>query len=265
VVTEPKPWTEGQLAETRVETGPGWELRLGRWQDVLADVTECDAVITDPPYLGAAPQHGGRVNGDGRRDRPGAFPRSRARAKAGAVMGYEPITADELLGVVRYASAAARAWSVVFNDFDGVSVMRAAALRGGLVVAEPLVWIKPPALSPPRGGLALPVKGCEFMMVMRQKATGEAGYMPGWYGSASSTRPQDQVLTGGKPVPLMCAIVRDYSRPGDLIVDPYAGGGTTLLAAAMEGRRAIGAEVDPETFEKAVKRLRAGIQVGLFA
>jgi 23S rRNA G2445 N2-methylase RlmL len=27
-----------------------WDLRLGRWQDVLADVTECDAVITDPPY-----------------------------------------------------------------------------------------------------------------------------------------------------------------------------------------------------------------------
>lgn len=26
------------------------ELRCGRWQDVLADVTQCDAVITDPPY-----------------------------------------------------------------------------------------------------------------------------------------------------------------------------------------------------------------------
>ena len=26
------------------------DLRLGRWQDVLADVTTCDAVICDPPY-----------------------------------------------------------------------------------------------------------------------------------------------------------------------------------------------------------------------
>jgi site-specific DNA-methyltransferase (adenine-specific) len=63
----------------------------------------------------------------------------------------------------------------------------------------------------------------------------------------------------------MRAIVRDYSRPGDLIVDPYAGGATTLLAAAMEGRRAIGAECDPKTFALAVKRLASGYQPNLFS
>jgi len=45
--------------------------------------------------------------------------------------------------------------------------------------------------------------------------------------------------------------------PGDLVCDPCAGGGTTLLAAVLEGRRAIGAELDCATFEKAVKRLRS--------
>jgi len=34
--------------------------------------------------------------------------------------------------------------------------------------------------------------------------------------------------------------------------------GTTLLAAVIEGRRAIGAERDPATFAKAVARLRRG-------
>lgn len=34
---------------TEVATGPGWELRLGDYREVLADVT-CDALITDPPY-----------------------------------------------------------------------------------------------------------------------------------------------------------------------------------------------------------------------
>ena len=56
----------------------------------------------------------------------------------------------------------------------------------------------------------------------------------------------------------MRAIVRDYSEPGDLVCDPCAGGGTTLLAAVIEGRRAIGAERDPDTFAKAVARLRRG-------
>lgn len=45
---------------------------------------------------------------------------------------------------------------------------------------------------------------------------------------------------------------------GDLVIDPFAGGGTTLLAAAIEGRRCIGAEFDPETYAKAVRRLSAG-------
>jgi site-specific DNA-methyltransferase (adenine-specific) len=38
----------------------------------------------------------------------------------------------------------------------------------------------------------------------------------------------------------MRAIVRDYSRPNDLVVDPFSGGGTTCLSARMEGRRTIG-------------------------
>jgi site-specific DNA-methyltransferase (adenine-specific) len=72
-------------------------------------------------------------------------------------------------------------------------------------------------------------------------------------------------VRGAKSVATMRAIIRDYTRPGDLIVDPYAGGGTTLLAAVIEGRRAIGAEMDPETFKKARRRLEAGFTPQLFA
>ena len=40
--------------------------------------------------------------------------------------------------------------------------------------------------------------------------------------------------------------------------DTYAGGRRAPIDAVTEGRSAIGAEIDPETFEKAVKRLRRG-------
>lgn len=63
-------------------------------------------------------------------------------------------------------------------------------------------------------------------------------------------------IVGGKPLKSMLAIVRDYSRPGDLIVDPCCGGGTTLLAAKMQGRRSIGIEQDRGRAELAAKRLR---------
>jgi DNA modification methylase len=49
------------------------------------------------------------------------------------------------------------------------------------------------------------------------------------------------------PLPVMQAFVRACSRPGDLVVDPFAGGGTVLRAAALLGRRAVGYEIDPES------------------
>jgi hypothetical protein len=98
-----------------------------------------------------------------------------------------------------------------------------------------------------------------WMMTARPRSRAFAtwGCLPGAYEAPTD---KTGIVAGAKPLGLMRAIVRDYSRPGDIVVDPCAGGGTTLLAAVMEGRRAIGAEVDPATWTKAVARLRAGIQ-----
>jgi hypothetical protein len=71
-------------------------------------------------------------------------------------------------------------------------------------------------------------------------------------------------FVGSKPEDLMRAIVRDYSEPGDLICDPFAGSGTTLVSALMEGRRAVGAEMDPKHYEIARKRLAKGFTPPLF-
>ena len=48
-----------------------------------------------------------------------------------------------------------------------------------------------------------------------------------------------------KPEPLMAWCVRSYSRPGDLVVDPYAGSGSAGRAAVAEGRRFRGWDSDP--------------------
>jgi site-specific DNA-methyltransferase (adenine-specific) len=48
-----------------------------------------------------------------------------------------------------------------------------------------------------------------------------------------------------KPLDLMRWLVRLITPPGGLIADPFAGTGTTLQAAAIEGMRAIGLEKDP--------------------
>jgi hypothetical protein len=40
-------------------------------------------------------------------------------------------------------------------------------------------------------------------------------------------------------------LVKKYSRPGDLVVDPFAGAGTIPLESALQGRRAFGADISP--------------------
>lgn len=48
-----------------------------------------------------------------------------------------------------------------------------------------------------------------------------------------------------KPVELVRHCVRNSTRPGDLVIDPFSGSGTTIIAAAAEGRVARAIELDP--------------------
>ena len=65
----------------------------------------------------------------------------------------------------------------------------------------------------------------------------------------------EQAHMGGKPKELMIALVRDYSREGETILDPFAGSGTTAVAAKLNGRKCILIERDEKYCEVAAKRL----------
>lgn len=60
-----------------------------------------------------------------------------------------------------------------------------------------------------------------------------------------------------KPLALMRHIIYSSTRPGDLILDPFMGSGTTGVACLQTGRRFVGIERDPAYFATAVHRLRA--------
>ncbi len=49
-------------------------------------------------------------------------------------------------------------------------------------------------------------------------------------------------------------LVTRFSRPGDTVLDPFAGSGTTALAALLEKRRAIAMEINPHHAETIRKR-----------
>ena len=65
-----------------------------------------------------------------------------------------------------------------------------------------------------------------------------------------------------KPVALMRHLVRLVTPPGGLVLDPFVGSGSTLLACEAEGFRSIGIDLDAEYVAIAQARLR-GVQRGL--
>jgi site-specific DNA-methyltransferase (adenine-specific) len=60
-----------------------------------------------------------------------------------------------------------------------------------------------------------------------------------------------------KPLLLLERIIRLSSNPGELVLDPFCGSGTTLVAAALLGRRALGIDVSEDAIQLASNRLRS--------
>jgi site-specific DNA-methyltransferase (adenine-specific) len=65
-----------------------------------------------------------------------------------------------------------------------------------------------------------------------------------------------------KPVPLLKALLQDFTQPGDVVLDPFMGSGTTGIACVELGRRFIGIEQDPTYFALACDRIRQAVAQG---
>lgn len=226
------------------------DLRCGVYQDALADVAMVDAMIVDAPY--SARTHKGHDAGKSAADKQNNT--FSGMKKAISYKGWEP---DDVRAFVESWSPRCRGWMVTITDHNLVPAWELAMRDAGRYVFAPLPWVA-------KGwGFRMCADGpasetCWIVVARPRSGTfrdgtkaHKWGCLPGSYiiGKERGSH------IGGKPSKLMRMLVNDYSRPGDLICDPCAGWATTLLAAAQEGRRAVGSEMDPETHADALKRL----------
>ena len=214
------------------------DLRLGRWQDVLADVAECDALITDPPYS----------------ERTAKGCRTGPDADNLTGIAYGHIVEGDAVELAALWAPRVRRWAVIFCDHVAWPWHEAAWSRQGWTTFAPVAWVKHGA--PPRLCGDGPASHVDHILVARPRSLRPDGSRPGWYAAKALRHECGKTgVTGSKDPYAMRALVRDYTRRGDLVVDPYAGSGTTAWACRAEGRRCITSEMDTGRYEIARRRL----------
>ena len=260
------------------------DLRLGDYRETLADVT-CDLLCVDAPY--SARTHGGHDGGAQNVNKPKGYDQrasrfadyaarhSGQRSGTGSAayesapglinaknyerrsIDYAGWTPDDVRAFVDFWTPRTRGWMVSITDHVLAPVWAEAMEATGRYVFAPIPWVAPGSRVRLAGDG--PSSWTCWIIVGRPR-TGEDrngrpfskwGTLPGAY----VVTQERGIVVGNKPLALMAQLVDDYSRPGDTVCDPCAGGGTTLLAARKLGRDAIGSELDPETHHKASMRL----------
>lgn len=123
-------------------------------------------------------------------------------------------------------------------------------------VREMLVWDKKISLG--MGALDIPWRpSWEAIYVIGKGFVGKRGHGVLCYGLATLA-PERKMHPNAKPVSLLQDLVGKC--PG-VIADPFAGSGSTLVAARMLGRKAIGVEIDESFCETAAKRLSSELHL----
>jgi hypothetical protein len=168
-------------------------------------------------------------------------------------LGYVGLTEDGIAGFVDAWHPRCRGWFATITDDDLAPIWKRELRKVGRYVFASIPWVASGSRVRLQGDG--PSSWTCWIIVARPKHApySKWGTLPGAYiiNSERTSAP----ITGTKPLALMEALIRDYTRPGDLVCDPCAGTGTTLLAARNLGRNSIGSEMDPKTYAYAKARL----------
>lgn len=229
--------------EAITELGDVWLLgdhRLICGDAFDADVGHIDAVVTDPPYAIYGSSSGvSSKTADDRMVEP--FFRDLARRLADVL----PV------GGHAYVHCDWRSWGALWNG----------ARPTDMAVKNMLVWDK---MSSGMGSnyanshelIAFLNHWPERKAIASQEA--DRNHRPVLTANVLRvTREYDKLHNAAKPVPLLTQLIENSTDRGDVILDLFAGSGSTLIAAENTGRRSVMVEIEPGWCDVIVKRFRS--------
>ena len=125
-----------------------------------------------------------------------------------------------------------------------------------------LVWGKD---GPGMGDLNSWGMGCEFVLYYKRGNRERTAPRRNNILQYSQLRPGDLIHPHEKPTALLEALISHSTSPGDWVVDPFGGSGSTTRAARNLGVNSIAMELDEKNYNLAVRKLEEGEGAGMFA
>lgn len=214
------------------------------WRDVypLLAGQKAAAIITDPPFSetthkNAMTNKGGDVGG-----------------KQG--LGFAFITFAELFAMLTASAGLCDRWFVANMDWRHIVQLEAGDGPDSWEFIRFGVWLKTNPMPQVSGDR--PANGWDGIAYLHRPGKKQ------WNGGGQHGNYVGPVITDGshatpKPLPMVRQFVERFTNPGDLILDPFMGSGTTLRAAKDLGRRAIGIDIDRAACAVAAERLRQDV------
>lgn len=231
----------------RTESGSNWTMYAGNCVDLLATFADdsVDVGMHDPPYDDHT--HGKSKRGSstlhaGYREKETSRKASISRQRT---LGFAALSAKTMAAVAEQSKRIVTGYSLFFCSVEMVSDWKAAGERVGLEYVRTCFWHKVGG-SPQFTG-DRPAVACEAIVLLHRpgKKRWNGGGKAGIYSHpiVLDRNAAIRCHTTQKPLSLMKDLVADFSQPGDLILDAFAGSGTTGVAAGQLGRRFVGCEM----------------------
>lgn len=214
---------------------PVWTIQQGDCLALLRNLADAsvDTVITDPPYSSGGMFRGDRIQDV--RTKYGSESQSAFSGDARDARSYGywmALWICELQRILVPGGVIA-----IFTDWRQLPTTSDALQAGGMVWRGIVPWYKPNA----RPQLGRWTNACEYVVWGTNGPRSLNGTaLPGFYQGNPPRRDREHVTQ--KPLSLMRQLVQIAPEAG-LILDPFAGSGTTGVAALLERRRFIGFEI----------------------
>lgn len=231
--------------------------------ELLSQIGEVDHAIFDPPYS-ALVHSKSRAGARKEPLKSGNGKVHRCDISREVDFGFDPIDVEWMERMSDALFDRVRRWVLVFCDVESSHLWRGALTSAGFDYCRTGAWIKiggTPQFTGDRPGV-----GFEAIVIAHKpgrKRWNGGGALGVWSHltcierGGKSTANDERVHPTQKPLSLMLELVSLFSDPGETILDPTMGSGTTGVAAVRLGRGFVGVEQMAEHYAAARLRIEA--------